>query len=319
MSSSSSPLTVPKTDAEWKVALDALPATPEKIPAFFFGHGSPILQFPDHLLSNTSPMELHAGPKGPLARFLKLFGPALLEKYKPKGILVFSAHWETLGERVVTDYGDDQPLLMDYFGFDRELYELKFSSNGSSELSQRVASAFTSAGFLARTTPRTEPRGEDGRGFQGPGLDHGVFVPFRIMFGHTFHDIPIVQASIDSSLSPEKNWAIGKAVAKLREEGILILSGGLTIHTFRDWSAFAESTAKPEFKEFNSAILEAAQQPVGNLKESLVNITKHKYFRRAHPREEHFIPIYVAAGAGEGGEAKILAGVYGCPTIAFGL
>ena len=165
----------------------------------------------------------------------------------------------------MTDYGDDQPLLMDYFNFDKELYELKFSSNGSSSISRRVVQAFASAGLLARTTPRTESRGEDGRGFQGPGLDHGVFVPFRIMFGHTFHDIPIVQASIDSSLSPEKNWAVGKAVAQLREEGILILSGGLTVHTFRDFSAFAESTAKPEFKEFDNAILQAALQPTARL------------------------------------------------------
>lgn len=161
----------------------------------------------------------------------------------------------------MTDYGDDQPLLMDYFGFDRELYELKFSSNGSHELSERVVSAFKSAGMLARLTTSVEPRGQDGRGYPGPGLDHGVFVPFRIMFGHTFRDVPIVQASIDSSLSPETNWQVGKAVAKLREEGILILSGGLTIHTFKDWSAFAESTAKPIFKEFDQAILDAVQQP----------------------------------------------------------
>jgi aromatic ring-opening dioxygenase catalytic subunit (LigB family) len=61
-----------------------------------------------------------------------------------------------------------------------------------------------------------EPRGQDGRGFEGTGLDHGVFVPFRIMFGEEFTDIPIVQVSIDGSLDPEKNWQVGKAVAKLR-------------------------------------------------------------------------------------------------------
>lgn len=150
---------------------------------------------------------------------------------------------------------------MDYFGFDREMYELKFSSDGSQELSKRVVEAFKSAGQLARTTSKLEARGRDGRGFNGPGLDHGVFIPFRIMFGDEFHDIPIVQASIDSSLSPEKNWEIGKAVKELREEGILVLSGGLTIHTFADWTAFAENTAKPIFKEFNNAIIEAAQKP----------------------------------------------------------
>ena len=119
----------------------------------------------------------------------------------------------------VTDYGDDQPLLMDYFGFHPALYKLKFSSSGDSSLSQRVVAAFKEAGIRARTTPATESRGQDGRGFMGPGLDHGVFIPFRIMFGEEFSgegSIPIVEASIDSSLSPEKNWQVGKAVAKLR-------------------------------------------------------------------------------------------------------
>ena len=68
----------------------------------------------------------------------------------------------------------------------------------------------------ARLTNENEARGDDGRGFPGPGLDHGVFVPFRIMFGEEFTSIPIVQVSIDSSLDPERNWQAGKAVAKLR-------------------------------------------------------------------------------------------------------
>jgi aromatic ring-opening dioxygenase catalytic subunit (LigB family) len=72
------------------------------------------------------------------------------------------------------------------------------------------------AGHEARLISVDEPRGEDGRGFSGPGLDHGVFIPFRIMFGENFTEIPIVQVSIDSSLSPEKNWALGKAVSQLR-------------------------------------------------------------------------------------------------------
>lgn len=72
------------------------------------------------------------------------------------------------------------------------------------------------AGYLARTTNKLEPRGDDGRGFSGPGLDHGVFVPFRLMFGEEVSDIPIVEVSFDGSLDPEKNWALGKAVQSLR-------------------------------------------------------------------------------------------------------
>lgn len=105
---------------------------------------------------------------------------------------------------------------MDYFGFDDELYQLKFVSKGSHELSQHVIEVFKEAGMLARLSKETEARGRDGRGYMGPGLDHGVFVPFRIMFGTEFRDIPIVEASMDASMSPEKNWAIGRAVSKLR-------------------------------------------------------------------------------------------------------
>lgn len=105
---------------------------------------------------------------------------------------------------------------MDFYGFDKELYQFEFDSNGSSELSRRVVEAFKQAGMPARTTEKTETRGRDGRGYEGPGLDHGVFVPFGLMFGHTFHDVPIVEASIDSDLSPEATWEIGKAVSKLR-------------------------------------------------------------------------------------------------------
>ena len=71
------------------------------------------------------------------------------------------------------------------------------------------------AGYLARLTPKTEPRGMDGRGFSGPGLDHGVFVPFRLMFGEET-DIPIVEVSMDATLDPQKNWALGEAVEPLR-------------------------------------------------------------------------------------------------------
>ncbi|KAF7975279.1 hypothetical protein HWV62_10030 [Athelia sp. TMB] len=316
--------TLPKTREEWLKALEALPSTPNNIPSFFFGHGSPMLAFPETNTFNRAPGVMDAmGPKGPLAAFLGDFGPALLKKYQPKGIVVFSAHWETAGERLVTDYGDENPLLMDYYGFQKELYELKFKSHGDTALSERIVAAYKEANLKARKTLKSENRGEDGRGFSGPGLDHGVFVPFRIMFGHEFLDVPIVQVSIDASLSPEKNWQAGKAVSKLREEGYLILSGGLTIHNLRDFSSFAEATAGPIYKEFNQAILDALSTPDPETrKAAMIALTKHRGFRSAHPREDHFVPLYVAAGAGDtegGGRASVLNAMYGAQTVAFGL
>ena len=84
--------TTTMSDKDWQQALEALPATPARIPAFFFSHGSPMLAVNGRNIA-------HHGPSGPLFRFLSHFGPTLLKKYKPKGILVFSAHWETSSER----------------------------------------------------------------------------------------------------------------------------------------------------------------------------------------------------------------------------
>jgi len=82
----------------WRNALKELPSTPNKIPAFFFAHGSPMLAFPES--GHSDPMMSYQGPGGSLATFLKEFGPVLLQKYEPRGIVVFSAHWETFGERL---------------------------------------------------------------------------------------------------------------------------------------------------------------------------------------------------------------------------
>ncbi|KAJ3802404.1 Extradiol aromatic ring-opening dioxygenase [Lentinula aff. detonsa] len=314
---------VPSNQAEWRAALESLPSTPQKIPAFFFAHGSPALalaQMPARLrASGRSDFEQYQGPNGPLANFLRDFGPALLRKYSPKAIVVFSAHWETLGERLVTDYGEENPLLMDYYGFPQESYELKFKSRGDKQLAERLVTLYKEAGQLARTTSKLEPRGSDGRGFEGPGLDHGVFVPFRLMFGEELA-LPVVQVSIDSSMSPEANWKLGKVVKVLREENVLVLAGGLPIHNLRDFSSFTPDTAQPVHHSFHKAILDALQ--VSNAQErkkAMLDLPQHPGFRACNPREEHFVPLYVAAGAAENENVKVLNGLYGIPTVAFGV
>ncbi|KAJ3778560.1 Extradiol ring-cleavage dioxygenase, class III enzyme, subunit B [Lentinula raphanica] len=317
---------VPSNQSEWRAALDSLPSTPQKIPAFFFAHGSPALalaQMPARLRasgrSGRSGFEQYQGPNGPLANFLRDFGPTLLQKYSPKAVVVFSAHWETLGERLVTDYGDENPLLMDYYGFPQESYELRFKSRGDKQLADQIVSLYKEAGQLARTTSKLEPRGSDGRGFEGPGLDHGVFVPFRIMFGEEFA-IPVVQVSLDSSMSPEANWKLGQVVKGLREENVLVLAGGLPIHNLRDFSSFTPDTAQPIHHAFHKAILDALLIPnAQERKQALMDLTKHPGFRPCNPREEHFVPLYVAAGAAEDENVKILNGLYGIPTVAFGV
>lgn len=224
------------------------------------------------------------GPEGDLANFLRDLGPALLAKYNPRAVVVFSAHWETPGGAVVTDYGGSNPLLYDYYGFPPELYDVKFTSRGDGALSRQVVDLFGKAGIKSRLSPAMEPRGEDGRGFSGPGLDHGVFVPFKLMFGDNA-PVPIVQVSIDSSLTAKDEWSLGAALEPLRSEGVLIISGGLTVHTFRDFSAFAPSTAKPIIVEWEEAInaATAVEDPVKRRK-ALEALLVHPGKTAAHHR-----------------------------------
>jgi aromatic ring-opening dioxygenase catalytic subunit (LigB family) len=226
---------------------------------------------------------------------------------------------------------------MDYYGFDRALYDVTFSSHGDSAVAARVVDAFTQAGLRARTTPRTETRGRDGRGFAGAGLDHGVFVPFRLMFGHSFHSIPIIAASLDSNLTGSANWAVGAAVAQLRKEGVLVLAGGLTAHNLRDLTSFAPDTASGAMHAFHDAVTGAIAisdvrarvlfylplltrpvQPVER-KTALLALERHASYKIAHPTADHFVPLYVAAGAGAEGGAHVLSAFYGCHTVAFGV
>jgi aromatic ring-opening dioxygenase catalytic subunit (LigB family) len=185
---------LPLTRSAWKDRLATLPGSPNHIPAFFFGHGSPLLA-----LSKADPVQNplmramieHSGLESPFADFLRDFGPALLAKYQPKGILVFSAHWETEGEQlgtlkraahplapglggprvnpifvfahssntIVTDYGDENPLLMDYYGMSPELYKLQFSSRGDATLSRRVVELFHQVLYLSLSSPSLPPSG----------------------------------------------------------------------------------------------------------------------------------------------------------------
>ncbi|GAA5860334.1 hypothetical protein JCM8547_003466 [Rhodosporidiobolus lusitaniae] len=313
------------TPEEWRKELDALPSLEETggaIPSVFLAHGQPMLVYPPNLATSHSRLAAIAdlqGPSGALANFLKDLGPALMDKYKPKAIVVFSAHWETEHGAVVTDYGDENPLLMDYYGFPDELYQLKFQSSGNRTLAERVVSLFREAGIPSRLTSKLEPRGEDGRGFQGPGLDHGVFVPFKLMFNDVA-PVPIIQVSLHSSLLPSAEFALGSALAPLRKEGVLIIAGGLTVHTFREFDAFSPRTARPLYRQWERAIVEAAavEEPEAR-KKALFSLVHHLAFRSAHPREEHFIPLYVAAGAAPERKARTVSGLWGAKTIVFGV
>lgn len=303
-------VTAPKKREEWLKALDELPSAPAKIPAFFFAHSSPTIE-----MDVPVPM----GKNGAVTHFLGDFGRVLLEKYQPKAIVVFSAHWDHNGQIIVTDYGSENPLYYDYYGFQAEFYQLKFKSHGDSNLAHHIVDLYNKAGLNARTTTTSEPRGVDGLGKSAPGLDHGVFLPFRKMFGLET-DIPIIEVSMDSSFDPEKEWEIGQVLDELRSEGILLLSGGLTIHNLRDRTSFHETESAEIYRQFDKAVTEAVQvHDPQERKDVMFDLVNHMGFRASHPTADHFVPIYVAGGAGGDGGTKVLAAIHGALTVAFGL
>eukprot|EP00128_Syssomonas_multiformis_P008519 Colp12_sorted_trinity150504_noHs@3337 len=297
-------------EAKWEQALKALPdpTTSGKLPAFYLAHGSPLLVWPKSTpiggpFKNLAKI---GGPNGQHAAFLKYFGKFILKNYKPKALVVFSAHWETQGEIHVTGY-ENNHLLYDYYGFPDEMYDIKFESKGSPEIAGQVAELLKKGGMRSRVLP------------SGRGLDHGVFVPFTLMFPDPC-PVPIIEVSMDS-LDPERLIRIGKALEPLRSEGVLILSGGLSIHTFEDFNAWNPDTAAEGYKDFHKTIVDSVDKNKDNTEarhKQMLALTSHPYFRRAHPREEHFVPLYVAAGAGSSGSASVVCDLFGAVTIAFG-
>jgi aromatic ring-opening dioxygenase catalytic subunit (LigB family) len=139
---------------EYSASLNkSLPASPltTRIPAFFIAHGSPMLIWPKHLLNELNPrisnMMDTSGPNGPIANFLKALGPFLLQRYKPKAILVFSAHWETQGHIEVMNNDEKNELLYDYYNFPDELYKVRLSKSKKFEI-MRVCSKQASSSLF---------------------------------------------------------------------------------------------------------------------------------------------------------------------------
>jgi aromatic ring-opening dioxygenase catalytic subunit (LigB family) len=197
---------------------------------------------------------------------------------RPKAILLVSGHWE---EPVFTvGSGQHPPLIFDYYGFPEPTYRLRFDAPGSPELAQRVRDLLGQAGM---------PTAENAE----RGYDHGVFIPLKLVTPEA--DIPVVQLSLRADLDPDAHLAAGRALAPLRDEGVLIVGSGMSWHNMRGFSpAF---TGKSE--AFDGWLSQAMTDPTRR-EEAIRHWSQAPYAREAHPREEHLAPLFVAAGAAEG-------------------
>jgi len=197
---------------------------------------------------------------------------------KPRALLVISAHWE---ERVPTLLGADHPpLLFDYYGFPPESYELTWPAPGAPPwLQQRVQQLLAVAGFESAVDPER-------------GYDHGTFVPLKLTYPNA--DVPVLQLSLLRGLDPAAHLRLGAALGALRDEEVFIVGSGMSFHNLR---AFRDPNARPRAEPFHAWLNETIALEPAARAERLTHWAGAPAARFVHPREEHLLPLMVAAGA----------------------
>ena len=243
-------------------------------PTFFINHGGGPCFF------------LQPGPMRtawkPLEDYLAGFRAALAEP--PLCLLVISAHWEETLPTV--NVSPAPPLLFDYHGFPDYTYQISWPAPGSTAIAARVRELLNDAKLTSAAN--------DHRGY-----DHGVFVPLKVAFPGA--DVPVVQLSMQRGLDPATHLVIGRALRPLREQGVLIIGSGQTYHNMR---GFGGTHSDPKAVAFD-AWLRQAITTTDTREQSLIDWGRAPGARDAQPREDHLLPLMVAAGAASGETAMV--------------
>jgi aromatic ring-opening dioxygenase catalytic subunit (LigB family) len=251
-----------------------------KQPTLFVPHGGG----PCFFMDPSDPQGVHSDPMWhPMQDYLAGLIADLPER--PKAILLISGHWETRDFSV--HVGDRPELLFDYYGFPPHTYTLRWDAPGAPDLARRAAALLESAG-LATGEEKTR------------GWDHGVFIPMKVALPDA--DIPVAQMSLRQDLDPATHIAAGRALAPLRDEGVLIVGSGMSFHNLRVRGAQAIAPSMA----WDDALTQAVTDPDPAQRAERVaawDRLPHAHF--AHPREEHLLPLMVALGAG-GNDAATL-------------
>ncbi|WP_420334861.1 DODA-type extradiol aromatic ring-opening family dioxygenase [Roseibium sp.] len=232
-------------------------ATQSIIPPVFFAHGAPTLAVEDTAAN----------------RFLKSFAE---NGIAPKAILILSAHWETNGLKLSAP----GPLRTyhDFRGFPKELYEISYP-------------AFADEDHVDETAQLLEEAGYDVELDSEWGLDHGAWVPLSLAFPTA--RIPVTALSLPDGSTPESIYRLGKAVAPLREKGVLIAGSGSTTHNLRDIRP--QGSSAPDWAEKFDQWLDEGLQ-AGSI-DYFKDLEAAPDFRRNHPTEEHLLPLFFPFGA----------------------
>lgn len=241
----------------------------DRLPALFVSHGPPTLPLEDI----------------PARRFLAELGA---EFPRPRGIVAVSAHWETEAPAVTVNPAPE--TIHDFYGFPAELYAMRYAASGDPILAERVAVLLEASGF---PTDRDPARG----------LDHGAWTPLSLIYPD--QDVPVIQLSIQTRLGAAHHVALGEALAPLRAEGVLILASGNLTHNLMEWRKLRQQgiDGVPEwvtvFQEW------VADRVAAGDVAALADFHAAPEGTHNHPTDEHFLPLFVALGAG-GGEGRRL-------------
>lgn len=229
-----------------------------------------ITKLPSLFVSHGSPM-LALDADNPAHGFLSELGNALP---RPEAILVISAHWETAVAQVTGARHLD--TIHDFYGFPAPLYELRYPAPGNHALAKTVT------GMLQPQAQIDLVRG----------LDHGAWVPLRLMYPDA--DIPVLQLSLQTPLGTAHHLQLGESLQGLREQGVLIIGSGGATHNLREY--FHPHGGYDSYQEFSTWLHDTL---IRNDREALLDYRQRApEAARNHPTEEHFLPLFVALGAG---------------------
>ncbi len=231
---------------------------PKTMPILFIGHGTP----------------MNAIAKNDYTETLNLLGASLPA---PKAILTISAHWLTNGTFITST--DTPKIIYDFYGFPDELYKVTYPAPGSEKMALEIQKSLT----------ETEIQLDNGSW----GFDHGTWSVLKHLFPKA--EVPVLQLSIDIRKSPENHLNLGHQLARLREQGILIVASGNIVHNLRSFSWRETDDVYPWAEEFDSWVKKQLLER--NFAALATEYNKTEAGRMSVPSLDHYLPLLHIAGA----------------------
>lgn len=242
-----------------------------RLPSLFVSHGSPMM----------------ALEPSPARDFLAGLGARLP---RPRAILVVSAHHDAAfeGGRATVTASPAPPTIHDFRGFPDELFAMRYPAPGDPTLARRIVDLFASHGLTIVADPDR-------------GLDHGAWVPLSLIYPAA--DIPVVQLSIASNAPPEWHYALGQALAPLRDDGVLIVGSGSMTHNLRAFFTTRPSIDAPAPAWVSDFTAWVAGRMGANAADDVLHaVDRAPHGHDNHPTPDHILPLFVAMGAGADAE-----------------